>query len=578
MHRPSLYLMPSVRQEIGPGKTRYLSYRNYILRRYPMNSIIQSTDTLPTCQERIHYPLFNPQDPRHNPAIADPTWRRQDSQTSSSDSQRPSSWVYDLPMRSLRKARSGILALKAGLLHRSSRQISKLEDGEPRPQVERGHGGHFRPGLSSASTQEDMNFGTSLYRTTAPWPSVVGSSNFETMMQVASIPSRVNIATAPAVLESSSCLIHEPVSTRAHHANSVPLTKRPSYSSTYCNAPSFRTSEDRNQSIDLDISADREIKSISSYDPTPTTISADWEQIRCSARGDGDCINGNNIVLDEHQSSTTVIAQEHLTGKTCSAYQTSGNVKPSGVTTGDNSLESDKHMTNRAPRPYTLPDPDALSIIGSNTSQRWNSCYTTPGVVNTIERPQPENNPSTSREDESFFPERDRSSKVTFAFPGIYHALLEQWMREPSSRYVSNTENTSTNDARHISIAPCTTDGAQERQGNNHDALNSGEKAQVWTGRTSSSQQLELGSRVPSTTIEQFDIDNQHGGLVSNAGEAVATTMDTGHIAGQRPIVEEEHSRESRHSFGLHIALRSVRIARGGRIGLSVSNFSSGSH
>ncbi|EAU34853.1 predicted protein [Aspergillus terreus NIH2624] len=63
-----------------------------------------------TCDERAHYPVFNPNDPRHNPS-----WTGDDRQQQEPSNESTASWMRSLPKRSLRKARSGFLALKSGI-------------------------------------------------------------------------------------------------------------------------------------------------------------------------------------------------------------------------------------------------------------------------------------------------------------------------------------------------------------------------------------------------------------------------------------------------------------------------------
>ncbi|KAJ6103773.1 hypothetical protein N7486_003995 [Penicillium sp. IBT 16267x] len=149
-------------------------------------SIIGPPDLSPTCAERGHYPVFNPLDPRHNPS-ATPLWRRQESHTSSSDSQKQSHWVQDFPRRSLHKARSGLLALRAGFLrrHRPSRSV----------EITSAH--HAE--ASSASTQEDLSFGVALYRTNVPWPLTQDEPSIDVLMRAAAFHPLANIASAPEV-------------------------------------------------------------------------------------------------------------------------------------------------------------------------------------------------------------------------------------------------------------------------------------------------------------------------------------------------------------------------------------------
>ena len=123
----------------------------------------------PTCEERIHYPVFNPHDPRHNPAATFPLWIRNHYRDSedSSDTLSTARWMQSLPQRSLRKARSGILAFG-----RSRSRAQNHRRDIPRSWLSFGSNGSsdaedtfFPSTISEASTENEHEFGTDLYRT-----------------------------------------------------------------------------------------------------------------------------------------------------------------------------------------------------------------------------------------------------------------------------------------------------------------------------------------------------------------------------------------------------------------------------
>lgn len=123
----------------------------------------------PTCEERIHYPVFNPHDPRHNPAATFPLWARNDYRDSedSSDTQSTARWMQSLPQRSLRKARSGILAFGRSRSRAQSHRreipgswMSFASNGSSDPEDT-----SFPSTISEASTENEHGFGTDLYRT-----------------------------------------------------------------------------------------------------------------------------------------------------------------------------------------------------------------------------------------------------------------------------------------------------------------------------------------------------------------------------------------------------------------------------
>ncbi|RMJ22547.1 hypothetical protein PHISP_06594 [Aspergillus sp. HF37] len=140
-------------------------------------SLIRPWSPPPSCEERVHYPVFNPQDPRHNPPATAPTWP----QDAYYMAQQPSNtrdsvrWMQSLPGRSLRKARSGFLALRSGVQrHQPARGRSRRGDipnvwssdsGKSTSSSSDGPEDDFPSSISEASTEEDFDFGTGLYRT-----------------------------------------------------------------------------------------------------------------------------------------------------------------------------------------------------------------------------------------------------------------------------------------------------------------------------------------------------------------------------------------------------------------------------
>ncbi|GAD95943.1 hypothetical protein AOR_1_1146054 [Paecilomyces variotii No. 5] len=128
----------------------------------------------PTCQERIHYPIFNPHDPRHNPSIVSTSCPGISYMSKTPSPQRPIRWVQELPGRSLRKARSGLLALTNGmkchsvLWDRSAKQTVPGSSSICPPsqeQLSSYRGYSFPQTLSEASTEVDPDFGVEIYRT-----------------------------------------------------------------------------------------------------------------------------------------------------------------------------------------------------------------------------------------------------------------------------------------------------------------------------------------------------------------------------------------------------------------------------
>ncbi|RDW90623.1 uncharacterized protein DSM5745_02398 [Aspergillus mulundensis] len=125
------------------------------------------------CEESVHYPIFNPEDPRHNPALESSLGLEDaDSLPQAPFPAGSMRWMQGLPGRSLRRARSGLHALRSGLQRRPARSAdgdhvsgelwssSNSAEGSSSPNENL-----FSSTVSEASTEEDYEFGTNLYRT-----------------------------------------------------------------------------------------------------------------------------------------------------------------------------------------------------------------------------------------------------------------------------------------------------------------------------------------------------------------------------------------------------------------------------
>ncbi|KAL2872509.1 uncharacterized protein BJX67DRAFT_11441 [Aspergillus lucknowensis] len=127
------------------------------------------------CEERIHYPVFNPADPRHNSALRTSAWPDGTNNLAQiAHPVGPRRWMQTLPGRSLRRARSGLQALRSGFYRRPAHQNidgdnaingawpSSSDSAEGSSDR---HDNRFSSTVSEASTEEDYDFGTNLYRT-----------------------------------------------------------------------------------------------------------------------------------------------------------------------------------------------------------------------------------------------------------------------------------------------------------------------------------------------------------------------------------------------------------------------------
>lgn len=130
------------------------------------NSIMRPPAPSPTCAEKAHYPIFNPRDPRHNPIAANSCLVRSNHASETRGSVR---WMQSLPRRSLRKARSGLFALTAGIQRRASSRKRDLAEtwitSDPKALPNDGKQMPFSTSTASvASTAVDAEFGVGLYR------------------------------------------------------------------------------------------------------------------------------------------------------------------------------------------------------------------------------------------------------------------------------------------------------------------------------------------------------------------------------------------------------------------------------
>ncbi|KAL5343871.1 hypothetical protein BJX70DRAFT_351957 [Aspergillus crustosus] len=132
----------------------------------------------PTCEESVHYPVFNREDPRHNPTLRQSVYLDEtDNPPTAAHSTGSMRWMHGLPGRSIRRARSGLQALRSGLHRRSLQNAdgdhvinglwassdSAEGSSDPNERV-------FSSTVSEASTEEDYDFGTDLYRTGCNYP------------------------------------------------------------------------------------------------------------------------------------------------------------------------------------------------------------------------------------------------------------------------------------------------------------------------------------------------------------------------------------------------------------------------
>ncbi|CAI7566024.1 unnamed protein product [Penicillium glandicola] len=195
--------MSPVKQKTGSGTIRRQllslssAFRSQSSKRTSV--ITDAVPEEPTCLERIHYPVFNPLDPRHNPEISASSWGSHE-RSSSSGSRSPMTWVQSISRRSLHRARSGLLALRSGFTRRSSEE-DNLEKSFVSPVAlrrERQNRG-LSSGVYTEDTQEDLTFGAELSRMNLPPSSPSSNADMVSLIRVPSMNStHDSLATVPA--------------------------------------------------------------------------------------------------------------------------------------------------------------------------------------------------------------------------------------------------------------------------------------------------------------------------------------------------------------------------------------------
>ncbi|KAH8432192.1 uncharacterized protein LDX57_009831 [Aspergillus melleus] len=153
-------------------------------RRYqtlPSSAVVRSSParrarvTIPSnspyvCEESVHYPVFNPLDPRHNPTAPASSWLDDDCPPEAPVDPDSEGWMQSFSRRSMRKARSGFLALRSGMQRRPlmivPRGNGEMPRSTPRPENHSDQKENMFPStVSEASTEEDNEFGSHLHRT-----------------------------------------------------------------------------------------------------------------------------------------------------------------------------------------------------------------------------------------------------------------------------------------------------------------------------------------------------------------------------------------------------------------------------
>ncbi|XRM48625.1 hypothetical protein ABZX51_011536 [Aspergillus tubingensis] len=119
-----------------------------------------STPPPTTCEESAHYPVFDPQNPRHNPSLASTSWQQ---------------WMQSLPKKSMGKMHS--LSFRPRFRRRPIPRPSHNDDipslwssTDSAKGSSDQQGTLYSSTVSEASTEEDVEFGTDLQRISCNYP------------------------------------------------------------------------------------------------------------------------------------------------------------------------------------------------------------------------------------------------------------------------------------------------------------------------------------------------------------------------------------------------------------------------
>ncbi|KAJ5172534.1 hypothetical protein N7492_005127 [Penicillium capsulatum] len=516
------------------------------------SSATESPGEQATCIEREHYPIFDPEDPRHITWEYGPPQHACDSHASSSESQKPTHRIQDLPMRSLHKARSGIIALGAGIFRRSARQGADQSEGASPPPAQDGHKqGHAfaRTTLSGASTQEDLSFGYELSRVAMP-PDIVAwkaHSHDKRLDSLVNLPSVHALNAVAGPNDQQNC--HEPAVIDNHRENH---NKSAVPGPSQVNVSDCRYPEGPKRIVEIEqVSEDTRNTSDACLAQSASSILQ--ENIHCFGE-----------IIDEHQEFYEA-GEEKAVPKASRRVLMDSEDLERGVET-EQGIKYERDITNCSAGSltgsFTLPDPEALSTLSSNTSRGQIRCKRRVRVALTEAFAKPEGLLPMPRDSFELYmppPERSRScsAEVEFAFPGVYQALVDQWVEDSGGNshirdFEDEVADAETETMRADQTSPAVQvasshDLSQEYECHAHSQM---------TGTFDRQQACDSASS--STPGENRSSMNESTALRNPQGSPVRIG---GHCSISEPIetsTTPTPSSQRHHSFGLHISLRNT--------------------
>lgn len=210
----------------------------------------------------------------------------------------------------------------------------------------------------------------------------------------------------------------------------------------------------------------------------------------------------------------------------------------------------EQEMTDCSVSSFTLPDPDALSTLSSNASGGRRFRVAQPEAFATQEQLQLPRS-SGGFEDAMQSSERPRQSSavIQFAFPGLYQALVDQWVEQGcESGQVPSSEGTMTANAAldaEKKTSDQTSPAAHLTSVGNITSQHACHAHPGTAGVLSHGYQPALDECMVLQSPRDFSVG--FGGHYGGSELAQAPSVPL-----QAP--------ERRHSFGLHISLRNVSI------------------
>ncbi|KAJ5143884.1 uncharacterized protein N7515_002671 [Penicillium bovifimosum] len=189
----------SAKESDASSRRRRFSTLSSVFRSKPKDRascIPDAVQAEPTCLESIHYPVYNPLDPRHNPEVVSTSWRR--SHSSASETSTPISKIQTITRRSLHKARTGLQALRAGIINHFS------EDGSR----DQNHVSLHSPGREDDVTEgssvtvtsaifDNATFGAEIFRTSTPVRPAGNAETGSLHFVLPGLSDRLSFATVP---------------------------------------------------------------------------------------------------------------------------------------------------------------------------------------------------------------------------------------------------------------------------------------------------------------------------------------------------------------------------------------------